>query len=77
VSTKGEAKIDENVPLDRVTITEISAQNDPRQLSDAFVSEKLRGLEGLKKNRTWQEFCSHHVPKDANKMNGRFVLTIN
>jgi hypothetical protein len=37
---------------------------------------KLQELEGITKNGTWQEVWSHEVPKVANKMTGRFILTI-
>jgi hypothetical protein len=52
------------------------APNDPRQYSNQFLEAKLRELERLCKNGTWEEVWKDDVPSTANKMRGRFVRTI-
>jgi hypothetical protein len=52
---------------DQVLLTEILAPNDPRQYSDQFLEAKLRELEGLCKNGTWEEVWTHEVPSTAKR----------
>jgi hypothetical protein len=61
---------------DRVMITEVLAQNDPKKLYEAFIEAKRSELEGLRKNRTWEEIWTHEMPSNSNVMHGRFVLAI-
>jgi hypothetical protein len=61
---------------ERVVITEILAQNDPRKRSEGFIQANLSELEDLKKHGTWEQIWTHEMPSNFNVMHGRFVLTI-
>jgi hypothetical protein len=74
---ESEKHADAAPPLpDQVLLTEILAPNGPRQYSDQFLKANRSELQGLCENGTWDEVWTHEVPSSANKMRGRFVLTI-
>jgi hypothetical protein len=60
----------------RVMVTEIIYPRDPRGNSLEFLQAKLDELQGLKNSSTWEEVWEQDLLADANKMRGRFVLTI-
>jgi Reverse transcriptase (RNA-dependent DNA polymerase) len=68
--------VDEESLVYRVMVTEIISPGDPRGNSPEFLQAKLDELQGLKNNGTWEEVWETDLPADANKMRGRFVLTI-
>jgi hypothetical protein len=57
-------------------ITEILSPGYPRGNSPEFNKANLAEIQGLKENCTWEEVWEKDIPPRANKMRGRFVLTI-
>jgi Reverse transcriptase (RNA-dependent DNA polymerase) len=59
-----------------VNLTETLHPADPRATSSQFMDAKKREIKGLMNKNTWKIVDKETIPKDANILNGRFVLTI-
>ena len=68
--------VDNKLSLVDVHVTETLTPMDPRKDSPEFIAAKKKEIEGLLKKGTWKVVLQEEVPKDANVLNGRFVLTI-
>lgn len=60
----------------RILITEVLTPRDVRGDSSEFTAAKKREIEGLISRGTWKLVLRDDVPKNANILGGRFVLTI-
>jgi hypothetical protein len=60
----------------RVGLTECLHPSDPRGLSEKFVPAKKLETKVLIDKGTWRIVKKQDLPKDANILHGRFVLTI-
>jgi hypothetical protein len=59
-----------------VGLTECLHPSDPRGLSEKFIAAKKFEIKGLIDKGTWRIVKKQDIPKDANNLHGRFVLTI-
>lgn len=60
----------------RVFLTEYLEPRDPRQDEPEFVKAKLKEIEGLAEQGTYEVEWKEDVPKGSNVLGGRFVLCI-
>lgn len=59
-----------------VHLSETLHPRDPRAYSQQFITAKKKEIQGLIDRGTWKVVLKEEVPKDANVLSGRFVLTI-
>ena len=57
-------------------LTEVVDPSDPRSKSDAFRSAMKDEVKGLEHCGVWVKIPKARLPKDANMLGGRFVLTL-
>ena len=59
-----------------VYLTETLHPTDPRAMSPRFMEAKKREINGLMNKNTWKVIDQDIIPKNANILSGRFVLSI-